>query len=101
MSSLKGGAGQALEAASGGRPVDQAEGPGDAGDREHADEDGAADFLDFERDHEDQAEERERGGGIADVAEADEGVRDRAPRGPALRKPMKAMNRPMPLATAA
>ena len=73
MSSLRGGGGERAEAAGSGRPMDQAEGPGDAGDGEHADEDGAAHFSDFERDHEDEAEERERGGGVADVAQADEG----------------------------
>ena len=48
--------------------------PGDGGGGEHADQNGAADFFDFKRDHEDQAEERERCGGMADVAEADEGL---------------------------
>ncbi len=41
---------------------------------EDADEDGAADFSDFKGDHEDEAEESEAGGGVAQVAEADKGV---------------------------
>ncbi len=53
--------------------MNEAQGPCDAGGDEDADEDGAADLFDFERDHEDESEEREGGGGIADVAEADEG----------------------------
>ena len=55
--------------------MNQAERPRDAGRDEHADQDGAADFFDFERDHEGQSEERERGGGIADIAQANEGSR--------------------------
>ena len=41
---------------------------------EDADEDGAFDLADFESDHQDEAEEREIGGGIADRAHADQGV---------------------------
>ena len=50
----------------------QAEGPGNAGGDQHTDQNGAADFLDFKRDHQNQAEERESGGGVADIAHADE-----------------------------
>ena len=54
--------------------MDKAERPGEGGDGEDADEDGAADFFDFQGDHEDEAEEGQRGGGVADVAQADQGV---------------------------
>ena len=72
---LEGGGGERVEAAGGGRPVRQAQCPGEGGGGEHADENGAADLLHFQRHHQDQAEERQRGGGIADVAHADEGLR--------------------------
>ena len=73
MSSLKGGCGEGVKAAAGGRPVNLAQCPGDDGGGENADQDGASDFFDFKGDHEDQAEERECRGGISNVAETDEG----------------------------
>jgi len=42
---------------------------------QYSDENGAADFSDFERDHEDEAKQCQRGGGIAQVAHSDEGFR--------------------------
>src|ERR1035437_715245 len=51
---------------------DEGEGPGDGCCREYADEDGAADFSDFKRDHQYEAKESQRGGGITKIAETDQ-----------------------------
>src|ERR1039458_1801938 len=50
----------------------ECEGPGKCGGGEDAGEDGAADLADFKNHHEDEAEESERGRGVADAAHADE-----------------------------
>jgi len=49
--------------------------PGDGGGGEYAEQDCAANFLHFESNHEDEAEEGEVGGGATQVAETDEGFR--------------------------
>ncbi len=72
---LEGCLGEGLNAAALVGPMHQPESPRDAGGDQHTDQDRAADFFDFERDHEDEAEESERGGGVADVSEADESGR--------------------------
>src|SRR5208283_1435902 len=72
---FKGGVGERVEASGGGRPVGQAQGPGGAGDGQYADQDGAADFPRFKSHHEDEAGEGQNRGGIADVAQGDQGLR--------------------------
>jgi len=60
----------------------------------------ARESFDFQGHHENEAEEGQEGSGVTQVAEADEGLcvaDDHA----GVAKPMKAMKRPMPLATAA
>ena len=66
-------AGKALKAAARWCPMHKAHGPGDPCDDENADENGAADFPDFEGHHENEAKQRKSRGRVADVAETDKG----------------------------
>jgi hypothetical protein len=72
---LESGVGERVKASGGGRPVRLPERPSQRGGGQHADENGAADFFHFQGDHEDEAEEGQRGGGIAHVAQRDQGLR--------------------------